>query len=138
MAHGRINMIAPGELLATKARAPALSARVLALIDAHLNSEDRNMVARASGQPFRAVLDALAASTRTELTGFLSNKKWARHHGNSQGVHLARALLAERMLDTRRRALGASDPRLNPASNQDVATLREKWIRNPEFACCST
>ena len=121
-----LNRIAPGELPLARdqgASTRTLAARVLALIDAHLNSEDRNMVARASGQPFRAVLDALAASTRTELTGFLSNKKWARHHGNSQGVHLARALLAERMLDTRRRALGASDPRLNPASNQDVATF---------------
>lgn len=119
-----LNSIASGELPLERdqsASTAALAARILSLFDTHLDPEDRQLVARASGHSFRAVIDAVGVSTRSELAGFLSNKKWSRHHGNSRGMHLARALLAERMLDFRRKALGAADARLNPASNPDVA-----------------
>jgi hypothetical protein len=82
------------------------------MLDRYLTDSDRRLVQAVSGSPFSKVMNALQQSTKGELAAFLSSAKYAVHPGNTHGVHILRVLLAERILDARRAALGYHGDRL--------------------------
>jgi hypothetical protein len=120
--------------------------RVKALVDRHVTASDRKMLEKVSKSPFGDVMSLLQESTPLELGLFLSNAKYTVHRGNKAGLHLLRVVLAERMLDARRAALGFdADPLVRayrrdglvvvPASPLNVSTaVRAQLLRLFQYA----
>ena len=100
---------------------------ILGLFDAHLTSSDKMAISTITRYPFSSVEDAIHASTTKEQSRFLSNTKFAPHHANERGVHLARIVLAERMLEARRASL-FQPAELGPDITEDLRTFSRDGI----------
>ena len=93
------------------------------LINMHILPADREMIARVTGYPFQSALDVLQRSSKGYFARFLSSKKYVVHDGNKYGLHLVRALLAERVLEARRSSLPTIDHQ-----HPDIASFRDHGI----------
>jgi hypothetical protein len=102
--------------------------QTLALVDAHIVASDRSRIAQITGYAFSTLIQAISRSTTGELTRFFSSRKFAEHHANRQGMHLLRCLLAERMLEARRRALFPDD-----TLDDDLRTFSRDGILLKDF-----
>ena len=100
---------------------------ILGLFDAHLTRSDKMAISTITRYPFSSVEDAIRASTTEELSRLLSNMKFAPHHANERGVHLARIVLAERMLEARRASL-FQPAELGPDITEDLRTFSRDGI----------
>jgi hypothetical protein len=97
-------------------------AGLMRLIDGHILPDDRDMIAKITGYPFRSVVDVLQRSTKGYLARFLSSKKYVVHDCNKFGLHLVRALLAERLLEARRASLRIDH------THPDIVAFREHGV----------
>jgi hypothetical protein len=96
---------------------------LMKLINMHILPADREMIARVTGYPFQSALDVLQRSSKGYFARFLSSKKYVVHDGNKYGLHLVRALLAERVLEARRSSLPTIDHQ-----HPDIASFRDHGI----------
>jgi len=77
-----------------------------------VNEEDRDLIGRVTGHgrdTFEKLFRSILALGSCELKQILSPMRFFPHELNVQGLHLLRAVLAERMYDARIKAIGFED-----------------------------
>jgi hypothetical protein len=83
-----------------------LRAGILGRIETHLTPDDRTLIQKVTQSPFAELLDAVLNLGSCSLAEVLSAARFVPHALNSQGLHLLRCLLAERIAEARAAARG--------------------------------
>ena len=85
----------------------AALAEIDRLMGLHVTAEDRRLLERVTGAPFAELLAVLREGDGPAARRFLSADRFVHDPAaNCKGLHLLRSLLARRITDARRRALG--------------------------------
>lgn len=87
--------------------AAKLSADLADRVQRFLTDEDKARIERISGYPFQPMLDKTLKLDSCVMVQIMSPNRFVPHTTlNVEGLHLMRCVLAEKMADARRRALG--------------------------------